>query len=72
MKKYYYHGSAVEIKDNLLPYPSRAVEGEKVVYSTPFRAFALLFIYKIYDNELDIALENDLIVVTERKEGIFE
>jgi len=74
-QKYLYHGSKKLIKDVLLPFPTKVVDGKETVFATPSKAFALMFMgKKWHDDDIELGSHGTkhLLYAVEKKKNIFK
>lgn len=74
-QKYLYHGSKKLIKNTLLPFPSKVVNGDMKVFATPSKGFALMFMgKKWHDDDIELGYNNEknILYAIEKKKNIFK
>ncbi len=73
-KKYFYHGTTVNLNtgDFLEPHPSYLLNNERVVYGTPNRWLALIFVSRFNDDSLQHGFYDEVYTLKEMKPGVFD
>jgi hypothetical protein len=67
----YYHGSPCKIMKAIMPMPSYVLRGDAAVFATHIRAFALMFIGRWRDADIELGVHNGRLYIKEMYHGAF-